>query len=684
MTVDVKRKVLLIGWDAADWEHINPLIEQGLMPTLDKIINNGVMGNLATLHPVLSPMLWNSVATGKYAHKHGVHGFIEPDPLNGGARPSSSHSRKVKALWNIFTQEGLRSNVIGWWASHPAEAINGCVVTNAFNGTKFNPQSKQFEASKGTIHPEDRSPFLSQFKVSTNELTHEHVFPFIPNADKIDQEKDQRIDSFAKVLSECATIQSVGTAVMETEPWDFMAIYFSAIDHFCHGFMQYHPPRMANTPEEDFEIYKDVINGAYRFHDMMLARQLELAGPDTTVIICSDHGFQSGDLRPYTTPREPAGPAVWHRDMGMIVISGPGIKKDERIYGASLIDIAPTILALYGLPIGEDMDGRPLIEAFEEPPKIKTIPSWEDVPGDCGMHASEEQMSEEDADELMQQFAALGYIDDPDADKEKQFVDADVELKYNLARNYLWTKQVDQALTLFEEIARKRPWETRYLTHLADCYYQAGYLRQAERVLRASFADISKVPNPTVLLTWAKLQLELGESHAAVVGLVAAEKINMRLPGILIQVGDIYIKMRRLDDAQRVYEKALLLHEESPLAHQGLSGIHLRKRELPEAADHALRAVGLIHRLPIAHFRLGVAMARTGHYERAVFAFETALLFSHRMQNAHRWLAALYRSKLNDQEKADFHQEKARESSEEAKSHRVDLGDRRHTLFELP
>jgi predicted AlkP superfamily phosphohydrolase/phosphomutase len=58
-----RRKVLLIGWDGADWEHINPLLEEGLLPTLEAFINRGVMGNLATLQPVLSPMLWNSVAT---------------------------------------------------------------------------------------------------------------------------------------------------------------------------------------------------------------------------------------------------------------------------------------------------------------------------------------------------------------------------------------------------------------------------------------------------------------------------------------------------------------------------------------------------------------------------------------------------------------------------------------------
>ena len=110
------------------------------MPTLDALINRGVMGNLATLQPILSPMLWNSVATGKFADKHGIHGFIEPDPVNGGARPYSSTSRKCKALWNILTQCDLSSNIVGWWASHPAEPIKGKVVTNAFGGVKFDPE----------------------------------------------------------------------------------------------------------------------------------------------------------------------------------------------------------------------------------------------------------------------------------------------------------------------------------------------------------------------------------------------------------------------------------------------------------------------------------------------------------------------------------------------------------------
>src|SRR5689334_12332839 len=131
------RRILLIGWDAADWQVITPMLEAGQMPVLEKLIEEGVMGNIATLQPVISPMLWTSIATGKTADKHGVLGFTERDPESGEPRPFSSLSRKTKALWNIFQQAlGWRCHVSNWWASHPAEPLDGITVSNFFFTTK--------------------------------------------------------------------------------------------------------------------------------------------------------------------------------------------------------------------------------------------------------------------------------------------------------------------------------------------------------------------------------------------------------------------------------------------------------------------------------------------------------------------------------------------------------------------
>src|SRR5690606_27242583 len=99
-------KLVLLGWDAAEWKIIEPLIAEGKMPTLKKFLEEGTSGKIATLDPPFSPMLWTSIATGKRAYDHGIMGFIEPNPKGDGLRPVLSTSRKVKALWNIFNQEG--------------------------------------------------------------------------------------------------------------------------------------------------------------------------------------------------------------------------------------------------------------------------------------------------------------------------------------------------------------------------------------------------------------------------------------------------------------------------------------------------------------------------------------------------------------------------------------------------
>ena len=71
------RKVLLIGLDGADWHVISPLIEAGKLPAFEKLVTSGSSGNVASLFPSVSPLLWNSIATGKRAGKHGIHGFSD-------------------------------------------------------------------------------------------------------------------------------------------------------------------------------------------------------------------------------------------------------------------------------------------------------------------------------------------------------------------------------------------------------------------------------------------------------------------------------------------------------------------------------------------------------------------------------------------------------------------------------
>ncbi len=297
------RKVLLIGWDAADWKVIHPLMDAGLMPNVQRLVEGGSMGQIATLHPPLSPMLWTSIATGKRPFKHGIHGFSEPSPDGRSIQPISNLSRRTKALWNILNQNGFTSTVIGWWPSHPAEPIDGVMVSDQYHRA-CGALDQPWPAPAGTVHPPELTDTLADLRLHPEELAQEMVQFFIPKALEIDEKKDRRMAGLMKTLCECVSIHSAATWLMDNRPWDFFGVYYDAIDHFCHGFMKYHPPRQSFISESDFDLYGNVVNGAYRFHDMMLGTLLQKAGPDTTVILLSDHGFHPDHLRRNTASSE--------------------------------------------------------------------------------------------------------------------------------------------------------------------------------------------------------------------------------------------------------------------------------------------------------------------------------------------------------------------------------------------
>ncbi|RKY06587.1 MAG: hypothetical protein DRP66_08485 [Planctomycetota bacterium] len=680
------KKILLVGWDAADWKIINPLLDAGKMPALETVVNNGVMGNLATLSPPLSPMLWTSIATGVQADKHGILGFTEPDRKSGGVRPVSGLSRKCKAVWNILTQQDFKTNVVGWWPSHPAEPINGVCVSNFYHQARaaFN---KPWPMAPGTVHPENLAEKLAELRVHPGELTETDLLPFVPDAAKIDQDKDKRLAVIAKTIAECSSVHGAATWLMEHTEWDFMAVYYDSIDHFCHGFINFHPPRIEGVPEDLFEMYKGVVESGYRFHDMMLGRLLALAGAETTVILLSDHGFHSDHLRPKGIPHEPAGPAIQHRDLGILCMKGPHIKKDERIYSATLLDIAPTVLGLFGLPVGEDMDGHVLVQAFEKPFEPDYIASWEQVAGDCGMHPADLQEDPYEVRAQMEQLAALGYIEPPSEDTEKNVKAAICESRYNLAKVYLNSARPKKALPILEELYEKEPEQMRFGLQLARCYQKINRLKDCRVVVEniiknekennekrlarerqnekspAESADKRKALEKAVFLSQldllqGTLLLAEGNHYEAITFLLNAEKANPRLPSLHQHIGQTYLRMKLWDNAERAYLKAIEIDPESAAAYHGLAISHLRRRQYSQAAEYALRAVGIIHHMPLAHYHLGVALLRLGHTDRAMQALKMALQQNSGIAPAHRWLAFIYRNQGNTAE-ARKHQDQA-------------------------
>ena len=695
------KKVLLIGWDGADWKMIHPLIDAGKMPHLKKFIKNGVMGNLATLFPELSPMLWTSIATGKRPFKHGIYGFTEPDPHGTGIRPITILSRKTKAVWNILCQKGKKCNVVGWWPSHPAEPINGVVVSNFYHRA-VGPIDKPWPLHPGTVHPDRIAKNLADLRLHPQELTAEHILPFVPQAAEIDQEKDKRLEILAKTITECTSIQAAATATMQLEPWDFMAVYFDSIDHFSHAFMQYHPPRQESISEKDFEIYKDVVEGGYRYHDMMLGVLLGLAGEDTTVMLASDHGFHPDHLRPRHIPHEPAGPAAQHRPYGIFAMQGPGIKKDELVYGANILDICPTILTLFGLPVGQDMDGVPLINAFEEAPPIDAIPSWDAVAGEAGTHSPDHQMDPVASLEAVNQLVALGYIEKPNEDAQKAVAETVRELHYNLARSYMDAGRHVEAIPLLEPMLEDWPEEHRFGVQLVTCLQALGRIKDARGVLEDTFkrkektavrareklkdlheemkdkkfedlsekeqAELRKLNvqagyNPYAMeYLMGSLLFAEGDTESALKHLKNADQPDIPVPALHQKLGEVYLQMKRFKDAERSFKRVLKIDPDSAAAHLGLCRSYLPRRNNKAAKAEALTSVGLLYHNPYGHFLLGVALHRLLDIKRAREAFQVAVSQNPNFPEAHGRLAYLYKKWFRDPVKVAEHRKLAQEA----------------------
>ena len=251
------------------------------------------------------------------------------------------------------------------------------MVSNLYNSFKHREEDAPEDwvpPAPGTYWPEELVEHLNTRRVSPWDIDPDQVLRlFGPDVPGIDQAKDKRLWHLAQQLAEASSVHAAACWLMEHRPdWDFTAIYYRAIDEICHEFMPCHPPQMAGAPDADFQLYKDVVNSAYRFHDLLLARLMQLAGPDTAIVLVSDH------LRPTFTLRVPAGITVWHRPQGVFAAMGPGFQKDALICGARLLDVVPTVLTYFGLPVGQDMEGRVLREAFAEVPEVKTILTWED------------------------------------------------------------------------------------------------------------------------------------------------------------------------------------------------------------------------------------------------------------------------------------------------------------------
>ena len=625
------QRVLLVGWDAADWMMIDPLIARGAMPTLARLVGSGVRSDLGTLEPKLSPLLWTSIATGKTADRHGILNFVEPKPDGSGLRVSSSTSRKCKALWNILSQSGLRTNVVGWYASHPAEPIRGSVVTNLICEGDPAQVSAPWPVPSGLVHPAAITDEIAPCRVRSREFERDalgEILPDIPPG----MRDDPRIRTLCSLMAVAASVERAAVHLMRAAPWDCTMAFFETIDTVGHHFMQYRPPRMRHVKESEVRAFGGVMDRVYRWHDAALARMLDAAGPDVTVVLLSDHGFHSDRHRPVLADLPPERrmelEASWHRPTGVLAMSGPGIAAGQPPVTATILDIAPTALTLLGVAVGADFDGRCLSESLEGRAAPQRIESWETADGDAGLHPADARQDPFEAADALKQLVDLGYMAALPEDVQGQLDLVRRESAFNLGMSLMSRNRFSDALPHFSMLVQSRPEEYRYAMCCATCLAATGDFAGAASAVEAILARDSSAAEARLLLARC-----LGAMGRADDARRECDRVSRELrahPNLALNLADAMLREGRIDESLQICRRTAKEDPKSVPALLGIARCLLALERWDDAASAALDAMDVHKALPDGHYMLALALAWLGDMSHARQSAELGLSFDPR------------------------------------------------------
>jgi len=548
------RKLIVIGVDGGDWINLRPLIDEGKLPNFARLVNDGATGPLRTIEPMLSPLLWTTIATGKDPVDHGILNFTIVDPASGTKVPITRYHRRVDAFWNMLGDYGRTVGIVGWLATHPAEKVNGTIVTDKAGYLAFAPEDRD-EQSPGSVSPESRMEEISKLVVRGPELSYEqcreivHVSreEFEAHASTDFDPKDS-LNNLFLLLASTRTFENIGLHLLETDRPDLLAVYFEWVDAVSHLYMLHSPPQMPGISNDEYTRYKDAIEQAYIVQDKIIGKFIEAMDDNTILMVVSDHGFKSGASRLKNRPEIWAGNAAkWHRLDGIIGLLGPGVKKGHKLDRASIMDIAPTVLAVQGLPRAADLPGRILEDAFE-PAVVESF-------NDQKLPTLQREREIEDVDlsatgtasaEAMRKLQALGYLEMDNADQLN-----------NLGQRYQERGEYLKAIDSYKKAIKMRPSFYSAYNNMAVCYGKLGQLREAEEALKKT------------------IEIKPDDFYA------------------MNNLAVTYIKTGRMDEARRMAEQAVRTEPGYVNGHMTLGSVYAMTGELKKAEQSFVKAVQL-------------------------------------------------------------------------------------------
>ena len=519
------RPVIWIGLDGLDWELVDRLAAQGLMPNWKRLSSEGFSAKLVSQLPLLSPILWTTEATGVTPDIHRVLDFQEVDPTSGRKVPISGNSRAVPAVWNLASAAGRKVGVVGWWASHPAEEVNGFFVSDHASPILFDKLPLD-----GSTYPTSLSAGVTQVsgrdgRVAASDLAAFLVMPPPEIAAAMGGGGGMKnpVVALSRILGATRVTQRIARDLYDRNLPDLTTVYFEGTDEVGHVFAAYTPPRLACAAARDQDIvrYARVVETYYAVIDRILGQWIRRAEEDgATLIVTSDHGFKWGDDRPCGfASANWSTAAYWHRPEGVVAAWGAGVGSPAATgRGAvSILDVAPTILALLGLPGDPRMPGTPIRALFPGP----ALPRAAAAPHLAVRRVSAAAPSAEESSEYAKKLLALGYLSPGEVQSlpgaptggEKPGM---TEGAWNNLGVYLRENKKDfsGARAAFEKSLALRPDYYSPMFNLAVLYRENGDSARAQEWFLRSLAAVKADPAAAVA-GWAHEYEKGGKRFAA-------------------------------------------------------------------------------------------------------------------------------------------------------------------------
>jgi Tfp pilus assembly protein PilF len=633
--------IVIVGLDGADWQIADPLMEKGKLPNLARLRRSGAWGSMRSAPPLLSPLLWTTAATGKPPEEHGIVDFLVPEGGTGSKAPISSRFRRVKALWNIFGGRDLSSAFIAWWATWPAEPVRGVMVSDRVAYTLFDVKGPDREG-KGLVYPASLWENLRRLVVPAASLTDGEITRLAEvtpaeiagaraasGAGGEDASRD-RLVHLMRIVAAARTYHAIALDLLALGQPDLFSVYYQGIDEVSHRFEHCAHPSLPTCDPGDAARYAGTIDAYYAYQDELLGDLLSRIDPGSYVIVISDHGFRNGGDRPREDTADIAGkPAKWHRPYGIAIVSGPGIAPGP-LDSVTLLDIAPTVLRLAGLPLASDMTGHPLVELPGGSPPAK-IASYEGE-GAAPAIAASAPPGEDDSGrtEMLENLRSLGYIGGGDSRPASTAVSTEGETPATLTAHtnvgsiHLQKGETASAEKEFEAALALKPDYPPALMGLAGVRAQEGKNAEAQDLTkRAILATVE--PEGALYLQYAGLAVKT-RSTAEASSLL--ERLKGERPRAAeIPVGQAILAQESGDDAraEALLREALRIDPASTEAMSRLFQMKRKKGSEASLEPDIRRALSMNPTSVLHHNWLGLILERREDATGAESEFKTAL-----------------------------------------------------------